>query len=134
MKIVGYHQRQEGKMINPILKYFILFISLILFVFLIYVLIRLNIKAIKIKNEFILYLESIEDFDSLYKFGFYNSLYFKENRRVPFLSDVISKAYDETKDSRFLDYLVFIKNISTKMIFAYFFAFISFCVFVGFLR
>ena len=97
-------------------------------------LIRLNIKAIKIKNEFILYLESIEDFDSLYKFGFYNSLYFKENRRVPFLSDVISKAYDETKDSRFLDYLVFIKNISTKMIFAYFFAFISFCVFVGFLR
>ena len=79
------------------------------------------------KDNFIRYLEDKNDYQNLIKFGFYNSNFFKENRRVPFLNKIIFDEYQKNKDKTFLEYSVYIKKSSNKLLFLFFLAFVLFC-------
>ena len=84
------------------------------------ILMSLFIKTVKesnqMKNGFIKYLEDKKDYQNLIKFGFYNVNGFKENRRVPFLGKT------------FLDYYVYIKKSSKKLLLLFFLSFVLFCI------
>jgi len=92
----------------------------------------LFIKTVKesnqMKNGFIRYLEDKKDYQNLIKFGFYNVNGFKENRRVPFLGKIIFEEYQKNKDKTFLDYYVYIKKSSKKLLLLFFLSFVLFCI------
>ena len=85
-------------------------------------------KSNQIKNDFIRYLEGKKDYQNLIKFGFYNVNNFKENRRVSFLDKIIFEEYQKNKDKTFLDYSVYIKQSSKKLLLLFFLAFVLFCI------
>lgn len=95
------------------------------------ILMSLFIKTVKesnqMKNGFIRYLEDKKDYQNLIKFGFYNVNGFKENRRVPFLGKIIFEEYQKNKDKTFLDYYVYIKKSSKKLLLLFFLSFVLFC-------
>lgn len=96
------------------------------------ILMSLFIKMVKesnqMKNGFIRYLEDKKDYQNLIKFGFYNVNGFKENRRVPFLGKIIFEEYQKNKDKTFLDYYVYIKKGSKKLLLLFFLSFVLFCI------
>ncbi len=96
------------------------------------ILMSLFIKMVKesnqMKNGFIRYLEDKKDYQNLIKFGFYNVNGFKENRRVPFLGKIIFEEYQKNKDKTFLDYYVYIKKSSKKLLLLFFLSFVLFCI------
>jgi len=96
------------------------------------ILMSLFIKTVKesnqMKNGFIRYLEDKKDYQNLIKFGFYNVNGFKENRRVPFLGKIIFEEYQKNKDKTFLDYYVYIKKSSKKLLLLFFLSFVLFCI------
>lgn len=96
------------------------------------ILMSLFIKTVKesnqMKNGFIRYLEDKKDYQNLIKFGFYNVNGFKENRRVPFLGKIIFEEYQKNKDKTFLDYYVYIKKGSKKLLLLFFLSFVLFCI------
>ena len=96
------------------------------------ILMSLFIKTVKesnqMKNGFIRYLEDKKDYQNLIKFGFYNVNGFKENRRVPFLGKIIFEEDQKNKDKTFLDYYVYIKKSSKKLLLLFFLSFVLFCI------
>ena len=96
------------------------------------ILMSLFIKTVKesnqMKNGFIRYLEDKKDYQNLIKFGFYNVNGFKENKRVPFLGKIIFEEYQKNKDKTFLDYYVYIKKSSKKLLLLFFLSFVLFCI------
>lgn len=100
----------------------------IIIIFLMILFIKTVKESNQKKNDFIRYLEGKEDFQNLTKFGFYNVNGFKENRRVPFLDKIILEEYYKNKDTTFLEYSVYIKKSSKKLLLLFFLAFVLFCI------
>lgn len=91
-----------------------------------------EIKKNNVKRElFIQYLESLNKYEDLYLFGFHNKIGFRENRRIPFLDNLILEKYDKNKDITYLEYANYIKSASLRMIIIFFCIFILFCVFIA---
>lgn len=67
---------------------------------------RLKYNNKKIK-EFIVYLETKGDYDSLYKIGVYNQYGHKESRRAPGGWRALQKKYEETNDIKYKEYVDF---------------------------
>ena len=101
-------------------------LSIIIFIF-IYFFIKIINENKQRKNDFIKYLEYKNDYQNLIKFGFYNLNGFKENRRVPFLDKIIMEEYQKNTDKTFLDYSVYIKKSSKKLLILLFISFVLFC-------
>lgn len=100
----------------------------IIIIFLMILFIKTVKESNQMKNDFIRYLEGKKDFQNLTKFGFYNVNGFKENRRVPFLDKIILEEYHKNKDTTFLEYSVYIKKSSKKLLLLFFLAFVLFCI------
>lgn len=113
---------------NILVRDIIIAIVSIFVLFLLYVDFRIIKKANKQKEEFVSYLEKKGDFVNLKKFGFYNSMNYKESRRVPFLDELIYEEYKLNSDEEFFSYYRNIKKSSMLIIFLSFFAFLLFCI------
>ena len=78
---------------NQSVKIAICFILFAVISVIIYFLIKIRKQSNKNRDKFISYLESKNDYVNLIKFGFYNTSGFRENRRVPFLDNIILDEY-----------------------------------------
>ena len=90
---------------NQSVKIAICFILFAVISVIIYFLIKIRKQSNKNRDKFISYLESKNDYVNLIKFGFYNTSGFRENRRVPFLDNIILDEYKLNNDHLFLEYL-----------------------------
>ena len=112
---------------NPIINKTISMILSIIIIGILIFFIKTIKEANKKKNEFIEYLEDKNDYQNLIKFGFYNLNGFKESRRIPLLDKIIFKEYQSNKDKAFLEYSIYIRYSSKKLIFLFLSAFFLFC-------
>ena len=112
---------------NQSVKIAICFILFAVISVIIYFLIKIRKQSNKNRDKFISYLESKNDYVNLIKFGFYNTSGFRENRRVPFLDNIILDEYKLNNDHLFLEYLQCIRHDSRNMILLSFLAFLLFC-------
>lgn len=113
---------------NPIISELICLSLSIIIILIIFFFIKTIKESKQKKDDFIRYLEGKQDCQNLMKFGFYNANGFKENRRVPFLDKIIFEEYQTNKDETFLEYSVYIKQSSKKLLFLFFSAYVLFCV------
>lgn len=112
---------------NQSVKIAICFILFAVISVIIYFLIKIRKQSNTNRDKFISYLESKNDYVNLIKFGFYNTSGFRENRRVPFLDNIILDEYKVNNDYLFLEYLQSIRHDSRNMILLFFLAFLLFC-------
>jgi len=94
----------------------IIAVSFVWTIWCIYLFLKNYNKSKGIHEEFINYLETKNDFDTLYKIGEYNKDGYKERRRAPGSIAALQLKYNETNDIKYKKYAEDAINATTTII------------------
>ena len=77
------------------IKFFVILICLCALIFFIRLLVKAYLKQQSEVDQFVNYLESVNDYEALFEFGFYNQWGKRESRRVWSIKQSVLERYEE---------------------------------------
>ena len=80
---------------NGYIKLFVVPVCFCMLIFFIRLLIKAYLKQESDKDKFVKYLESVNAYEALFEFGFYNRWGYRENRRVCIIKPSVLERYED---------------------------------------